>query len=104
MAYLDLNPKQQEFIAWLFDDGNQDADNTEFKRDYLKRIANENDMAWAPAWIVKDPSRCPERGYYNVPELADFIANYQDQDEESSPDPELESDPAPVELDADMVV
>ena len=30
--YLDLNPKQQEFIQWIFDDGNQSPDEVHFKR------------------------------------------------------------------------
>jgi hypothetical protein len=102
MTYNELKPKQQEFILWLFDDGNQDPDNTEFKRDYLKRVANENGMAWAPAWIVKDPSRTEERGYYMVPELADFIENDQDQDEDTSSDPEQES-AQPIDSDAAVV-
>jgi hypothetical protein len=101
MTYDELKPKQQEFILWLFDDGNQDPDNTEFKRDYLKRVANENGMAWAPAWIVKDPSRTEERGYYMVPELADFIY-LQDLDEDTSSETEQES-AQPIDSDAAVV-
>ena len=65
MQYSELKPKQQEFIQWLFDDGNHDEDKTMFQRGYLKRVANDNGMAWAPAWLVKDTGR--------VSELADFI-------------------------------
>jgi hypothetical protein len=73
MQYSELKPKQQEFIQWLFDDGNHDEDKTMFQRGYLKRVANDNGMAWAPAWLVKDTGRVSKRGFYNVPELADFI-------------------------------
>ena len=73
MQYSELKPKQQEFIQWLFDDGNHDEDKTMFQRGYLKRIANDNGMAWAPAWLVKDTGRVSKRGFYNVPELSDFI-------------------------------
>lgn len=102
MQYSELKPKQQEFIQWLFDDGNHDQDKTMFQRGYLKRVANDNGMAWAPAWIVKDPSRTEERGFYQVPELADFIENYQDQDEDSSSETEQES-AQPIDSDAAVV-
>jgi hypothetical protein len=102
MTYAELKPNQREFVEWLFDEGNQDKDNIEFKRDYLKRVANDNGMAWAPAWIVKDPSRTEERGFYQVPELADFIENYQDQDEDSSSETEQES-AQPIDSDAAVV-
>jgi len=75
MKYTDLKAKQQEFVQWLFDDGNHDQDKTTFQRGYLKRIANDNGMAWAPAWIVKDTNRVSKRGFYIVPELADFIGS-----------------------------
>ena len=80
--YLDLNPKQQEFIQWIFDDGNQSPDEVHFKRGDLKRIANDNGMAWAPAWIVKDTSRVSKRGIYHVPELTDFIETLDSEDVE----------------------
>ena len=91
MKYTDLKAKQQEFVQWLFDDGNHDQDKTTFQRGYLKRIANDNGMAWAPAWIVKDTNRVSKRGFYIVPELADFIGSActgeldlgVDQDEEA---------------------
>jgi len=102
MTYAELKPNQREFVEWLFDEGNHDPDNIEFKRDYLKRVANDNGMAWAPAWIVKDPSRTEERGFYQVPELADFIENYQDQDEDSSSETEQES-AQPIDSDAAVV-
>jgi len=76
MKYNEMKTKQQEFIQWLFDDNNHDEDSTTFQRGYLKRIANDNGMAWAPAWIVKDTTRVSKRGFYNVPELADFICNH----------------------------
>ena len=83
-TYLDLNPKQQEFIQWIFDDGNQNPEEVHFKRGELKKIANDNGMAWAPAWIVKDTSRVSKRGVYHVPELTDFIETLDTEDVESA--------------------
>ena len=83
-TYLDLNPKQQEFIQWIFDDGNQNPDEVHFKRGDLKRIANDNGMAWAPAWIVKDTNRVSKRVIYHVPELADFIDQLDEEVESAS--------------------
>ena len=82
--YLELNSKQQEFIQWIFDDGNQSPDEVHFKRGDLKRIANDNGMAWAPAWIVKDTTRVSKRGIYHVPELTDFIETLDTEDVESA--------------------
>lgn len=82
-TYLDLNPKQQEFIQWIFDDGNQNPEECHFKRGELKKIANDNGMAWAPAWIVKDTTRVSKRGIYHVPELADFIETLDTEEVES---------------------
>jgi len=84
MKYTDLKAKQQEFVQWLFDDGNHNQDKTTFQRGYLKRIANDNGMGWAPAWIVKDTNRVSKRGFYIVPELAHFIRSASDviEDEE----------------------
>ena len=82
--YLELNSKQQEFIQWIFDDGNQSPDEVHFKRGDLKRIANDNGMAWAPAWIVKDTTRVSKRGIYHVPELTDFIETLDVEDVENA--------------------
>lgn len=86
MKYTDLKAKQQEFVQWLFDDGNHDQDKTTFQRGYLKRIANDNGMAWAPAWIVKDTNRVSKRGFYAIPELADFIQSAGDDGAEEEED------------------
>ncbi len=83
-TYLNLNTKQQEFIQWLFDDWNQSPDEVHFKRGELKRIANDNGMAWAPAWIVKDTTRVSKRGVYHVPERADFIEALDNEEVESA--------------------
>jgi len=83
-TYLDLNPKQQEFIQWIFDDGNQNPEEVHFKRGELKKIANDNGMAWAPAWIVKDTTRVSKRGVYHVPELTDFIEALDTEEVESA--------------------
>ena len=73
MNYNDLKTKQQNFIHLLDRayEGDATADTT-FKRGFLKKIANDNGIAWAPAWIVKDTSRVRGRGEYLVPELADY--------------------------------
>jgi hypothetical protein len=71
--YNDLKPKQQAYIQLLDKafEGTVDADTT-FTRGYLKKVANDNGIAWAPAWIVKDVSRVRGRGAYVVPELASY--------------------------------
>ena len=75
MNYTDLKTKQQNFIHLLDAAVTGTVDeNTTFKRGFLKKIANDNGIAWAPAWIVKDTSRCKTRGEYLVPELADYRA------------------------------
>lgn len=73
MNYNDLKPKQQAYIQLLDAafEGTVDADTT-FTRGYLKQVANDNGIAWAPAWIVKDASRVRGRGAYVVPELASY--------------------------------
>ena len=73
--YTVLKKKQQDFIHLM--DRAIETDETEFTRGALKKIANDNGIAWAPAWIVKDISRCVKRGTYRVPELAAY-RNYRD--------------------------
>ena len=68
--YTVLKKKQQEFIHILDRECGTDA--YEITRGTLKKIANDNGIAWAPAWIVKDSSRCVKRGLYRVPELAAY--------------------------------
>ena len=65
--YTNLKKKQQDFIRMMHRDC--EPNETEFTRGELKKIANDNGIAWAPAWIVKDVSRCVRRGVYRVPEL-----------------------------------
>ena len=65
--YTVLKKKQQDFIHLM--DAACPAGATEFTRGELKKIANDNGIAWAPAWIVKDQSRVVKRGVYRVPEL-----------------------------------
>lgn len=43
------------------------------RRSFLKQIANDFNMAYAPAWIVKNTDRAM-RGYYLIPELNMAIA------------------------------
>ena len=104
MKYSELKPKQQEFVQWLFDAGHQDEDNTMFQRGYLKGVANDNGMAWAPAWIVKDTTRVSKRGFYSVPELADFIREMAGTADEEDAlidrmqnEADCESEPSPVD-------
>lgn len=80
MNYNDLKPKQQNFIHLLDAayEGDATADTT-FKRGFLKKIANDNGIAWAPAWIVKDTSRVRGRGEYLVPELAQYRGQVDEQ-------------------------
>ena len=79
MNYSNLTNKQKSFIHHLFDMGNDDPTKTTFKRGELKTIAEQGGWAWAPAWIVKDKNRVVTRGTYNVPELAEFIAEMQEE-------------------------
>ena len=71
--YTNLKKKQQDFIRMMHRDC--EPNETEFTRGELKKIANDNGIAWAPAWIVKDVSRCVRRGVYRVPELAAYRAS-----------------------------
>lgn len=76
MNYNDLKTKQQNYIQLLSQAFTGDAtEDTTFKRAYLKQVANDNGIAWAPAWIVKDTSRLRGRGEYLVPELAQYRAS-----------------------------
>lgn len=68
--YTVLKKKQQEFIHILDRECGTDA--YEMTRGTLKKIANDNGIAWAPAWIVKDKTRIVKRGTYSVPELAAY--------------------------------
>lgn len=51
-----------------------------FPRNWLRRMSNSyTTYKYAPAWIVKDPSRRPdcgvggtERGYYRIPEVLEY--------------------------------
>ena len=104
MKYSELKPKQQEYVQWLFDAGHQDEDSTMFQRGYLKGVANDNGMAWAPAWIVKDTTRVSKRGFYSVPELADFIREMAGTADEEDAlidrmqnEADCESEPSPVD-------
>jgi hypothetical protein len=84
-SYNALKTYQQEFIRmialWCTHNGYPANVSvpcpTAFSRDVLRTIANGNGMRWAPAWIVKDVTRKAARGYYSVPEVADYMANSQ---------------------------
>ena len=81
MTYNNLKPKQQLFIQQLYNGMIREAqDNGEdftimdsYPRAWLKMMsAKYCDMAWAPAWIVKDKSRQGDKGSYCVPELKEW--------------------------------
>jgi|694.fasta_scaffold80574_4 uncharacterized heparinase superfamily protein len=78
-TYDNLKSYQQEFVrmianAWLASSPavTLKADHG-FNRSYLREIAINNGMKWAPAWIVKDKNRIKNRGTYMVPEVCDYI-------------------------------
>ena len=104
MKYSDLTKKQKSFIHHLFDMGNEDPKNTTFKRSELKTIAEQGGWAWAPAWIVKDKNRVVSRGVYNVPELADFIAEMQEDTVDIDAPAVINADdvPTPEEFNAEF--
>lgn len=81
--YSALKPYQQEFVRTLANwwdstridhDADAFAIHHAFDRATLRRIAIENGLKCAPAWIVKDKNRkTKNRGEYLVPEVADYI-------------------------------
>jgi len=76
-TYNNLKPKQKDFIHLLADStrmGSISPTTAVLSRAMLKGVANDNGIAWAPAWIVKDVSRVTTRGLYRIPELADYRA------------------------------
>jgi len=79
-TYNNLKSYQQEFVrmianAWMAGAGTAVALKPDhgFNRSYLRDIAINNGMKWAPAWIVKDKNRIKNRGSYMVPEVCDYI-------------------------------
>jgi hypothetical protein len=81
MNYITLKTKQQQFIRNLYTGCVLDAENEgvnltileAYPRQYLKMMsAKYCDVAWAPAWIVKDKSRQRAGGSYAVPELMEY--------------------------------
>ena len=92
-TYNNLKPKQKEFIHLLADSTRMGSitpssdvllDTTDvLSRAILKGIANDNGIAWAPAWIVKDVSRGVARGMYRIPELTEYrrLVNAQEYDQ-----------------------
>jgi hypothetical protein len=80
--YSDLKPKQKEFIhiirdAMVQDEGidMDDMKTSSFSRAWLRYMSSKYcDMEWAPAWIVKDPSRRDENnsGDYFIPEIFEY--------------------------------
>lgn len=66
-----LSPAQVEFIAHLAVSG---CTKPSYSRGVLRQIALKGGWNWAPAWIVKDETRRDARGFYNVPELTEYLA------------------------------
>jgi hypothetical protein len=69
---MNLKKNRIRFLTWLAAEG-ADPTSSLFSRAYLRTVAIKNGMAWAPAWIVKDKGRVDSRGFYRVPEYADFM-------------------------------
>lgn len=67
-----MKKNQIKFLEWLSAEG-LDPTTTLFGRAFLRNIAMKNGMAWAPAWIVKDKGRVDSRGFYRVPEFAEYM-------------------------------
>jgi len=71
--YDNLKNNQQEFIrsvALMADsEGIPVLMDSTYSRGWLRKVAKSMNIAWAPAWIVKDVSRQRGRGEYVVPEV-----------------------------------
>ena len=101
-TYDNLKTYQQEFVrmianAWLAGAPavTLKADHG-FNRSYLREIAINNGMKWAPAWIVKDKNRKKNRGYYMVPEVADYILSVMPNEKSAQDVPATSAEMEPV--------
>lgn len=70
-----LKTRQQAFIIFLHDNGIR---NTLVKREELQILSVKYGLGSPPAWIVRDLTRRTKRGYYEIPELADYMNQNQD--------------------------
>tara|TARA_Y100000034_G_scaffold4149_1_gene4880 strand:+ start:135 stop:518 length:384 start_codon:yes stop_codon:yes gene_type:complete len=75
---------QTAFVKFLYDEGFTTKDDVVFNRSYLTTLANKHGVTWPPAWIVKDVSRCIQRGYYAIPELNDYIESVITPDQQQT--------------------
>lgn len=91
-TYTALTRTQTAFVHFLYEAGFTTKDDVVFNRTYLTTLANQHGVTWPPAWIVKDTTRCTERGYYAVPELNDYIVIQQEEASNVSPGHETEGD------------
>ena len=91
-TYTALTRTQTAFVHFLYEAGFTTKDDVVFNRSYLTTLANQHGVTWPPAWIVKDTTRCTERGYYAVPELNDYIVIQQEEASNVSPGHETEGD------------
>ena len=73
-SYNSLKPRQQAFILALYEHGLR---NPQVKREELQVVAVKYGLGSPPAWIVRDVARRSKRGYYEIPELADYINQHQ---------------------------
>ena len=74
-SFTSLKTRQQAFIIFLYDNGIR---NTLVKREELQMISVKYGLGSPPAWIVRDLSRRTKRGYYEIPELTDYMNQHQD--------------------------
>ena len=74
-SFSSLKPRQQAFVIAMFDAG---VRNPLIKREELQVVAAKYGLGSPPAWIVRDVARRSKRGYYEIPELADYMSQRQD--------------------------
>jgi len=74
-SFASLKTRQQAFIKFLHDEG---FTNTLIKREDLQMVAVKYGLGSPPAWLVRDTTRRSKRGYYEIPELAEYISTISD--------------------------
>jgi|LakMenE18May11ns_1017448.scaffolds.fasta_scaffold9331682_1 hypothetical protein len=99
--YNALKTHQKEFIRmvanwWISAAGAATPPDFTFSRVTLRNIAISNGFRWAPAWIVKDKNRKKNRGYYMVPEVADYILSVMPNEKSAQDAPATSAEMEPV--------
>lgn len=74
-SFTSLKPRQQAFIIAMYENG---VRNPQVKREELQVVAVKYGLGSPPAWIVRDISRRSKRGYYEIPEISDYMNQIQD--------------------------